>query len=453
LDQSYSLSELNKLVKKTLQEGLPHKFTLLAEISDFKESRGHAYLELIEKSEDERVLAKSRATIWANVYRMIKPYFESTTGHFLRAGLNVLVVVTVEFHEVYGFSLNIIDIDPTYTVGDIEKKRQAILQRLSEEGVSEMNKELEFPLVPQRVALISSETAAGYEDFMDQLNTNEYGFQFQTKLFPAIMQGEDTERSVIAALEQVYEEIDDFDLVAIIRGGGSKSDLSWFDSYQIAVNIAQFPLPVLTGIGHDRDETVSDTVAYINLKTPTAAAEFLIRSIADFWNRLNMTSSEIFQRVLQIIQDEKLKMEQIKLNLYPIFSGRMKRELTRVEIKKEQLKRIVYESLNKRSHALEQIPDTLLRAGRKAVESKLNMLAFKTIELKHKTDQFFTKQNNKLREFEQKNDYLNPAHILKRGYSISIKDGKVIQSIQDIAEDDIITTKLIDGSFQSKVKK
>jgi len=178
LEQSITLSELNRLVKKTLQESLPYKYHLVAEISEFNESRGHAYIELIEKSEDDTILAKSRATVWAATYRMLKPYFESTTGHFLRAGLKVLVVVSVEYHEVYGLSLNIKDIDPTYTVGDIEKKRQAILNRLDEEGVSEMNKEISFPLVPQRIAVISSKTAAGYGDFQDQLDSNVYDFNF-----------------------------------------------------------------------------------------------------------------------------------------------------------------------------------------------------------------------------------------------------------------------------------
>jgi exodeoxyribonuclease VII large subunit len=453
MDQSLTLSELNMLVKNTLQEGLPNKYTVVAEISEFNESRGHAYVELIEKNEDDAVLAKSRATIWASVYRMLKPYFESTTGHFLRAGLKVLVVVTVEFHEVYGLSLNIKDIDPTYTVGDIEKKRQAILQRLEEEGVFDMNKEIDFPLVPQRIAVISSESAAGYGDFIDQLNSNIYDFKFHTKLFQAGMQGEDTERTVIAALETIYEEIDEFDVVVIIRGGGSKSDLAWFDSYQIAVNIAQFPLPILTGIGHERDETVSDTVAYTNLKTPTAVADFLIYSVNEFWEHLNERAAEIIQIVMQKIENEKLRIERIKQNLYPFFTGNIQKQHSYLDILKEKFRRVTFENINRHRYFLENVPASLLNKSSKAIEKMRRRIEISELGMQHELNDYFLTNRHKLEVLEQKNNYLNPDKIFKRGYSITIKDGKIIRSAKDVKPDDIIKTQLIDGTIQSKVEK
>jgi len=275
-----SLSDLNIKIKEKIENNFFETFRITAEISELRENKGNAYLELSEKSETDIILAKARATIWARTYGMLKSYFESSTGHKLEAGLKVLIVVQVVFHEVYGFSLNVIDIDPTYTIGEIERKRLFIIKRLEEEGVMDMNKELDFPSVPQRIAVISSETAAGFGDFQNQLQISP--FKFVIKLFSAAMQGEETENSVVEALENIFEEEENFDLAVIIRGGGSKSDLAWFDSYKIAVNIAQFPLPVLTGIGHERDRSISDLTAHIALNTPTAVAEFWSKKILNF---------------------------------------------------------------------------------------------------------------------------------------------------------------------------
>ena len=346
MSRSISLSELNELVKDTVKESFPSKYNIIAEISEFNESRGHAYLELIEKNEDDQLKAKARATIWASTYRMLKPYFETTTGHYLQAGLKILIVVTLEFHEIYGFSLNIKDIDPTYTIGDIEQKRLAIIKKLEDEGVLEMNKELEFPLVPQRIAVISSETAAGFGDFSDQLSKNSYGFSFEVKLFQSVMQGEETEQSIIEALEKIYETINDFDIVVIIRGGGSKSDLSWFDSYEIAVNIAQFPVPVITGIGHERDESVADMVAHTCLKTPTAAAEFIINELVRFQTYLNDLRNQFFELIKMKLLKEKNQLELIMNSLHPLFLQIITAEESELQLIKERFKNSIKENIN-----------------------------------------------------------------------------------------------------------
>jgi exodeoxyribonuclease VII large subunit len=268
------LSELNGMVRQVLTEAFPTKLWVVAEISELKTQRsGHCYLVLIEKDTfTDKVVAQARATIWSYIYRILKPYFETTTGQVLIEGLKVLVQVTVEFHELYGYSLNIQDIDPTYTLGDLARRKTDIINKLTREGVIDMNKGLDFPLVPQRIAVISSETAAGYQDFTNHLNTNQGGYVFYTKLFSALMQGPQTEVSVIRALERIYEYEDLFDVVVIIRGGGSQFDLSCFDNYNIAFHVAQFPLPVITGIGHEKDNSVVDLVAHTRLKTPTAVA-------------------------------------------------------------------------------------------------------------------------------------------------------------------------------------
>ena len=267
--QALSLYELNGLVKRSIRSCLPDTYWVQAELSDVRTNySGHCYLEFVQKDAGgNNLIAKARGTIWSNIFKMLKPYFEQETGQAFTSGIKVLVEVSVEFHELYGFSLTVLDIDPTYTVGDMERKRREILRQLEEEGVIDLNKELEMPMLPQRVAVISSATAAGYGDFCNQLTNNPRGYGFRTELFPAIMQGERVEESVIAALDAIYERMEEFDVVVIIRGGGATSDLSGFDTYALAANCAQFPLPIITGIGHERDDTVIDKVAHTRVQT------------------------------------------------------------------------------------------------------------------------------------------------------------------------------------------
>jgi exodeoxyribonuclease VII large subunit len=294
MNEAIKLSELNGLVRKVVTDAFPEKIWVIGEISEMKINRnGHCYLNLIEKDEaTDTVVAQARATIWSYTFRMLRPYFETTTGQILIEGLKVLVNVSVEFHELYGYSLNIQDIDPTYTLGDMARRRREIIARLTDEGVLDMNKEVEFPLAPQKIAVISSETAAGYRDFTDHLLNNPAGYIFYPKLFPAVMQGSQTEISVIEALDHIYEYEDLFDVVVIIRGGGSQIDLSCFDNYNLAYHITQFPLPVITGIGHEKDNTIVDLVAHTRLKTPTAVAEFLIGEVAGFDQQIEEARSE-----------------------------------------------------------------------------------------------------------------------------------------------------------------
>ena len=277
--EALSLLELNTRIRGALSRAFPETCWVRAEMSDVRvnTSSGHCYLEFVEKNaQTGQLVAKVRGSIWAKTFRMLKPYFEMETGQMFASGLKVLVKVSVEFHELYGLSLTVLDIDPAYTLGDMVRKRMEIIRQLQEEGVFTLNKELPFPLLPRRIAIITSPTAAGYEDFMNQLTRNKGGYPFYTKLFPALMQGERTEASVIAALDRIYQHQDLFDVVVIIRGGGATSDLNSFDSYLLAANCAQFPLPIITGIGHERDDTVVDLVAHTRMKTPTAVAEFLI---------------------------------------------------------------------------------------------------------------------------------------------------------------------------------
>ncbi|MGL5960047.1 MAG: exodeoxyribonuclease VII large subunit [Bacteroidales bacterium] len=301
IEKSISLRELQAVIKGAI-EAIPQTFWIVAEISEMRVSATeHCYLELLQKGKDNvHIEAKASANIWANVYRMIKPYFELSTKMPLTIGMKVMLNVAVQYHELYGLHLNVLDIEPTYTVGEVALLRKQNVAKLQQEGVYNMNRELSLSILPQRIAIISSETAAGYGDFMQQLCDNNYGYAFSPHLFASVMQGKDAEMSILESLDKVAKRIDDFDVVAIIRGGGAQSDLNCFDSYILASHVAQFPLPIITGIGHDRDVSVVDMVAHEMLKTPTAAAEFLVKkfmvqaeyvgqlseSIACFWRQI-----------------------------------------------------------------------------------------------------------------------------------------------------------------------
>ena len=295
IEKRYSLRLLNALVREAIEAELPDEYWVEAELSECRENRGHCYMELVEKDETSNTpVAKASAKCWRQTWAMVQPYFERTTGQSLRAGMKVLLKVYPQFHEAYGFSWIVTDIDPTFTLGDMAQRRQQIIQKLKEEGVFDLQRELVIPRFCQRIAVISAETAAGYGDFCRQLSENEYGLRFYPTLFPAVMQGEQVEQSVIDALNRINEQADRFDVVVIIRGGGSTSDMSGFDTLLLAENVANFPLPVITGIGHDRDECVLDMVSNTRVKTPTAAAALLITHLADTLQHLNDIQQRIF---------------------------------------------------------------------------------------------------------------------------------------------------------------
>lgn len=308
--QYLSLLELNQKIKATLDGNLAPSYWVVAEIGEIRTHQsGHCYLELVEKSED-KVVAKSRATIWAYTYRNLSVWFEGMTGQSLKKGLQILCNATVQYHELYGLSLNIRDIDANFTIGERARRRQEIIDRLEAEGVLGLNKELTLPQVAQRIAVISSPTAAGYGDFVNQLENNKQGFRVGLRLFKAKMQGAEAAASIVNALLAINNNLQKFDLVVIIRGGGSQIDLDCFDDYELALHIAQFPLPVLTGIGHERDETIADLVAHTRLKTPTAVAEFLIGGMAAFEERLDFLFSRLYQ-----LTHEALKYHRQTLNV------------------------------------------------------------------------------------------------------------------------------------------
>lgn len=321
-DEPLTLFALNNLVRGALAQGFPTACWVVGELSEVRETTaGHCYIELVERdSVTNEPVAKARGTVWARIYSLLKPYFLEQTGVPFAMGLKVLLKVTVVFHELYGYSLDVCDIEPSYTIGEAARQRKAILERLLREGVMELNKELSFPLLPQRVAVISSSYAAGYGDFCDQLIKNPYGFVFYPALFPAPMQGSKVEQGIIAALDRIAQNVDSWDVVVIIRGGGATSDLSCFDTYDLANNCAQFPMPIITGIGHKRDETLLDAVAHTSVKTPTAAAELLIRAVAAQAAALEDAGRAIATAVNNAIDVQKLRINTL-LQRLPVFTA------------------------------------------------------------------------------------------------------------------------------------
>ena len=407
--EAITLLELNGRVRSTLQFEMPDAYWVQAEISSISPSgQGHCYLELVQKDATGRnFLAKAKANIWRGTWLKLKPYFEAQTGETLKVGMKVLLQVTVTFHEVYGYSLVVQDIDPTYTMGDMARRRKEILEQLEKDGVIGLNRELEIPSLPQRIAVISSATAAGWGDFRDQLAKNIYGFRFYVKLFPAAMQGDDVERSVISALNAVAQRRDDFDVVIIIRGGGAVSELSCFDSYNLAFNIANFPLPVITGIGHERDDTVADVVAHTKVKTPTAAAEFIINRVFDTASELENLTRRMSDAISEKMNAEKVRIERMSQKLPSLFAVLKTRQ--------------------------EQVLETMWI---KTVNGVRNML---------------TAQAHKLEIVEKSLAAADPQVILKRGYSLTRLNGRAVRCASDLKKGDRLTTVFADGSVESEI--
>ena len=339
MNKSYALSQLNKMVRDAIEMQLPDEYWVEAELSECREHGGHCYLELIEKDEHTNTpVARASAKCWRQTWLMMKPYFERTTGEPLRTGMKVLLKVYAQFHEAYGFSWIVTDIDPNYTLGDMARKRLEIIRQLKAEGVFDLQRELRIPLFAKRIAVISAEHAAGYGDFCRQLTDNEYGFRFEVTLFPAIMQGEQVEQSIIAALERIYALAASFDVVVIIRGGGATADLSGFDTLALAENVAQFPLPIITGIGHERDESILDMVAHTRVKTPTAAATLLIDHLRQVLERLNSAQQRITTAIFQRIANQQTRLTNLQTLLPALVQRNLADARHRIEMLEVLLK-------------------------------------------------------------------------------------------------------------------
>lgn len=453
--QKISLLELNKSIQEKIKLNFPETIWVVAEISELKVNRnGHCYIELIEKDAiTENIIAKNRATIWAFTFRMLKPYFESITGHQITSGLKVLVQVSVEFHELYGFSLNITDIDPNYTLGDLVQKKAETLRKLEEDGIINMNKELNFPLVPQKIAIISSETAAGYQDFINQLINNKYGFKYYHKIFPAIMQGLQAEESIINTLEKIFQFEEFFDIIVIIRGGGSQADLNCFNNYFLASNVAQFPVPVITGIGHEKDESIVDLVAHKKLKTPTAVAEFIIEKTLEFEQAIDFSKEKIYDIAIEFINHQNARLTQLSTIFIPLIKNVLEKQQNKLSLLTEKFKSNANKMLSQQGSILKNYIHLLrinslnfLISGKKDIENISKTFTTDTCR-------YINHTKTKLDYFKKQNELLDPRNILKRGYSVTYsKNNTLIKKVDQININDEIITKLFKGKIRSTVK-
>lgn len=457
MKQTLSLLELNQLLAEVIEVGMPREYWVEAEISELREVRGHCYIDLIEKAEGTNTpVARASAKCWANTWSTVGPLFEKVTGQRLHTGMKVLMLVGANFHPAYGFSWIISDIDPTYTLGDMARKRQAIIDQLKREGVFDMQKELEMPLFCQHIAVISSANAAGYGDFVNQLESNAYGFKFVTQLFPATMQGEGVEQSIIDALNKIYasmssaqpsplnlpldpkgcfqseaeKELSAFDCVVIIRGGGATSDLSGFDTLALAENVAQFPLPVITGIGHERDESVLDMISHTRVKTPTAAAAFLIENLKRVWDYLQDAQTMLAANAKQRMETEQMRLMRASEKIPSLFSLVREKEERRLDRVLQKILNAAQQGVSNNSHKIDIMEGNML-----PLASRLLM-----------------EQKHRLQMLEQRALALDPALLLKRGYSITTHNGIVVRDVSQLKPGDVLETRVEKGIVQSEVR-
>ena len=426
-----SLFELNNLVREVIATDLSMEYWVEAELSEVREVRGHCYMELVQKDMFSNIpVAKASAKCWKSKWMYVRPKFEQITGQYLHTGMKVMLKVYADFHEAYGFSWIVTDINPEYTLGDMAKKRMQIIEQLKQEGVFDLQKELEIPMFAQRVAVISSLNAAGFGDFTRQLTDNSYGFKFQVELFPAIMQGEGIERSVIAALDAINERLDEFDVVVIIRGGGATSDMSGFDTLALAENVANFPLPIITGIGHDRDESVLDMISHTKVKTPTAAAALLVEHLEVVWQMLIEVENELVTVAQHRIENEKQRLSHIAEKIPVLFS----------------LVKTHYENV------LDKLLMTISSMINEKVSSEKHNVQLMEEKIKPLVDVRLQREKHHLMMLEQRVKALDPEILLKRGYSITLCKGKVVVDASMLKSGDEVETKVRKGTFKSIIK-
>lgn len=411
--ESISLFDLNEYIRRVIALNLPEAMWVRCEIAQLKPSRGHFYLELVEKQDEnsgnDGLKAQAQAVIWKRTHQRLLRKNGTELNYLLQDGMEVLLKVEVDFHEQYGLKLVIQDIDPTYTLGKMELKRRAILKTLKELELMNKNADIALPIVIQNVAVISSEKAAGYQDYLQHLSQNDYQYAFKNELFPAAMQGVNTEKEILKQLKKINRRKADFDCIIIIRGGGAKLDLAAFDNLELAKAVANATLPVFTGIGHDVDETVLDKVAHLSLKTPTAVADFFIHRILQFESHLLNVGLGLKESVQQVLQTQESQ--------------------------------------------LKQLAQTIDFQANKNIAQVKQMLDFIEMEIPRTVKYHFEKEENKLNNLEKLVSFLSPESTLKRGFTLTTKDGKIIKTKAELKKGEVVETHFLDGAVESKILK
>lgn len=424
-----TLSQFNSLVASLVQVDATSDVWVTAEISDFNVRGGHCYLELVEKDDRASTVARARAIIWANNFYRIKASFERETGHMLQAGIKIMALVSASFHPAYGYSLLITDINPQFTVGQMVLQRRLIIERLTAEGVIDMNRDLPWPVPANRIAVISAPQAAGYGDFLSQLLGGGRGMRFYVDFFPAVMQGQRAPSSIIAALDMISHDIDRYDCVVLIRGGGATDDLACFEDYELAANIAQFPVPVIIGIGHERDITLLDYVANMRVKTPTAAAEWLLMRQENLLGELDRLSESIVSAAASAVMGSRVFIDRVAALLPSAARNAIDRN-------RELLTR----------HTL-----GLTSAVNLTLKPESGRLDIMTEKLKSASTGAIDRRRLQIESIDSLVAALSPISILRRGYTITRRKGAAIKSAGSVNTGDTIETVFYDGTINSIV--
>ncbi|MFI3265828.1 MAG: exodeoxyribonuclease VII large subunit [Rikenellaceae bacterium] len=447
-----SLKQLLSLVKRGIETAHPFAYWVVAEISEIKANySGHCYLELIEKEQaSSSPTATARAIIWRSKYALIAPYFKSVTGSDLTSGMKVLVKATVQYSEIYGFSLQISDIDPTYTIGDNERQKMQTIEQLKKDGVYDMNRECELPMFIQKVAVISSKNAAGYEDFMRELESQ---WNFNVSVFEAFVQGSGAEESIITALENIADDIDNYQVVVIIRGGGSQSDLGCFDSYRLCSHIAQFPLPIITGIGHNKDVSVADMVAAVSLKTPTAVAVFL-KETASAANRLvDELRSQVSALTLATLEQQKQRLSQDGMQIQNLTSAAISDAKSLLQKMGAQISIGSISQIQSHKAKIDNYKLLLRSNTQRNIATQRSSLEAYTSSIKTNTQSMLLGQAAYLDNFKNLLWAHNPQRLLDIGFAIISTEKGALKSVKDCTAGQPIEITLSDGKIKTEIKE
>ncbi len=450
----FSLFEVAESIRKAISNTFTGYYWVKAEITklNYYPKSGHCYPDLVEK-EHGHIKAQIRANIWSGNFIKISNKFRTVTGEPLKDGIHVLFLSRVNFHEQYGLSLNIIDIEPSFTLGEMAREKQETIRKLQKEGLFILNKSLYFPILPKRIAIVSVETSKGYSDFLKVIQNNNYGFQFECRLFPALLQGNGAVRSIKQQLDAIEDVTDVFDAVAIIRGGGGEVGLNAYDNYELAKSVATCSLPVITGIGHSTNETVVQMVAYANKITPTEAGHFLLQQFHNFAVRLKLSEKNIVRHSRERLSKEQRKMSDV-LQLFKSKTQNMiEHNIFDINMLVQTFKNEVHNLLLKKRQNIIGLSTNLhIRAQQQSKTATIklhNTQNYLVIHLKQR----FINENNLQEQLQTKLQLLNPKNILKRGYSITYHKGKVVKNAAQLKTGDIIISHLNKGTIESKVEK
>lgn len=450
--QALTLSQLNGMVADAVTLGVPGEYIVCAELANVREKSGHCYMELVEKDAEQNTpIAKAEAKCWRQTWQRLAPHFIYVTGQPLTIGMKVMLTVRADFHIAYGFAWIVTDISPEYSLGEMARRRQEIVAKLKSEGVFDLQHDLQLPHFCKRIAVVSAEGAAGYGDFVAQLMHNGYGLAFSVTLFAAIMQGERVESSVIAALNQIYQQIDSFDCVVIIRGGGATSDLVGFDTMALAENIANFPLPIITGIGHERDESVADMVACVKVKTPTAAASFLIDNLRQTADFLNNAAIAIQRYATQRMEIERTRLLHISTLLPRQAAAMVQREQMRVDHLQSLLPIYAHSMVASCRTHLDTMNQQMANAAKMCIQREYNRLNVMDKKLPSTASYMIQREKHRIELLSTRLSALDPKLMLRRGYAIVSMDGRTVKDAASLHQGDAIGIRFEVGRAKAEV--